>query len=248
METLNLTETLMKELKLYGAHACFEARLKQAQKEKAGYEVFLNLILHDEKEYRKNARVKRLVKRACFRQNACLEGLDNAAQRGVDKTLLQDLATGRFIREGTNILIKGPTGVGKSYLATAIGNHVCRLGLSVAFFRMNALIEKLSLERAKANYLNFLKRVVNFDLLILDDFGIKELQSEQYQDLYDIIDERGDGKSLVLTTQLPAQNWNEVIGDPVSCEAITDRVVSRAITITMKGGSYRKKLTKSDPS
>ena len=244
MEVLQITENLLDDLRLHGIKQSLSARLHLAQSEKSGVEEFLNLILHDEKEFRHNAKIKRLTKRAAFKQNASLEGLDYSHKRGVDKRTISDLATGRFVSEGTNIMISGPTGVGKSYLATAIGNHMCRLGRSVAFLRMNSLVEKTHLERAKGTYLNLLKRLSAQDLIILDDFGIKPLEPSEYQDLYDMIDERGDEKSLIITTQVPVENWGEIIPDPVTCEAITDRVVAQAISIKMAGTSYREKRKK----
>jgi len=244
MEILDQTNGLLDGLKLSGAKAALKVRLKQAQDDPLSYETFLNTLLHDEKEHRKNARVARLLKKAAFRQNASLEGFDYSMPRGVSKQVVANLATGRFVLEGSNILISGPTGVGKSYMATAIGNHLCRLGRSVVFFRMNALIEKIHLERAKGNYLNLIKRLTSPDVIIIDDFGIKPLEPSEYQDFYDIIDERGEEKSIILTTQLPPENWNEIIPDPITCEAVTDRIVSQSIKIQMAGQTYRQKRQK----
>lgn len=244
MEVLQLTENLLIDLRLHGMRSAFSERLKQAADSQASYEQFLNLMLHDEKEHRHAAKIKRLLSRAAFKQNASLESIDYAPTRGLTKATINELATGRFVKDGTNILISGPTGVGKSFLANAIGNNLCRLGISVAFYRMNALIEKIHLERAKGTYITFLKKISAFDLIILDDFGIKPLEPQEYQDLYDIIDERGDEKPLIITTQVSPENWSEIISDPVTCEAITDRIVSQAMTIKMKGDSYRKRRKK----
>jgi len=246
MEVLRVTDDLLVDLRLHGIKQSLSSRLHQAQTEQASIEDFLNLILHDEKEFRHNAKIKRLTKRAAFKQSASLEGFDYSQKRGVEKRMLADLATGRFVDEGTNLMISGPTGVGKSFLATAIGNHMCRLGKSVTFFRMNSLIEKTHLERAKGTYLNLLRRMSAQDLIILDDFGIKPLEPTEFQDLYDMIDERGDEKSLIITTQVPPENWNEIVPDPVTCEAITDRIVSQAINIKMRGVSYRQKRKKTN--
>ncbi len=235
-----MTENLLVELRLYGMRDCFPQRLKQASSEQSSYEEFLNLTLHDEKEHRQNAKIKRLLQRAAFKQSASLESIDFQPKRGITKKDIQELALGRFVSEGSNILISGPTGVGKSFLANAIGNNLCRLGKSVSFYRMNSLVEKIHMERAKGAYLNLLRKLCTFDLLILDDFGIKPLEPQEYQDIYDIIDERGDQKSVIITTQVPVENWNEIIADPVTCEAVTDRIVSQATTIKMKGESYRK--------
>lgn len=216
-------------------------RLKQAHDSALGFEEFLSLVLQDEMDHRRNARIKRLLKTAAFRQPASLESFDMATARGLDKKILADLSGCRFIRDGLNILILGPTGVGKTYLASAIGNAACRGGYSTLFFRMNTLIEQTTLARAKGTYLNLLRRLSVADLVILDDFGIKPLLPQQYQDLYDILDERSEGRSTIVTSQLPVINWSEVIADPVSCEAITDRLASRAINLDMKGESQRLK-------
>lgn len=244
MEVLRKTDDLLNHLRLHGIQQGLAARLRLAQSEGSSMEEFLNLILHDEKDFRHNSKIKRLTKRAAFKQSACLEGIDYSQKRGVEKRTVSDLATGRFVEEGTNIMITGPTGVGKSYLATAIGNHMCRLGRTVTFFRMNSLIEKTHMERAKGSYLNLLKRLSSQDLIIIDDFGIKPLGPSEYQDFYDMIDERGDEKSLIITTQVPPENWGEIIPDPVTCEAVTDRIIAQAITIKMSGSSYREKRKK----
>lgn len=236
------TQQLLYDLKLGGISELIDQRLKESQANELGYEAFLNLILEDERRHRHNLKIKRLLKRSSIRQQASLEGFETKPSRGIDKRMLNDLGTLRFLNSGENILISGPTGVGKSYLSSAIGRHACRQGRLVHFYRMNMLIEKFSLERAKANYLNFIKRVVSADILILDDFGIKPLDPGQFQDLYDVIDERGEEKSLVITTQIPPENWSEIIDDPVTCEAITDRIMSRCMHIKMRGESYRKKL------
>ena len=240
------TGQLLSQLKFIGMQTTLGERLKQAQKEELGYEGFLNLILEDEKRHRHNDKIKRLVKRASFKQQASLEAFQTKPFRGVDKSLLNDLSVLRFLQNGQNILISGPTGVGKSFLGSAIGHHACRNGFTVNFFRMNTLIEKFTLERAKSNYLNFIKRTVTSSLLVLDDFGIKPLEASQYQDLYDVIDERGEDRSLIITTQLPPENWGEIIDDPVTCEAITDRILSKCIHIKMKGSSFRQRKNKDE--
>ncbi len=237
------TENLLEILKMRGVLATLSQRLKEAEEQDLGYEDFLNVIFEDEKIHRDNQKVLRLIKRAALKQKASLEAFETKPSRGVDRRVLSDLALMRFAQRGQNIIISGPTGVGKSYLACAIGNHACRQGFSTQFFRMNTLVEKFNLERAQGTYLNFLKRLKSISILVLDDFGIKPLTSSQYQDLYDVIDERGPDLSLILTTQLPIKNWSEVIGDPIVCEAIMDRITSQAIKIAMSGSSFRQRKT-----
>lgn len=249
MTAIDLTQSHLETLKLHGLRQALAERLQQAHEERPGYEQFLGVVLEDEVRYRNNARIARLIKNAGFRATASCESVECSSQRNLDKQLLLDLSTCRFVREGTNVLIAGATGVGKTHLATALGNAACRNGLPVVFLRMNTLLEKLLVVRAQGTYLNLLKRLATADLLILDDFGIKPLAPQQYQDLYDILDERAERKATILTTQLPVENWGEVIADPVTCEAITDRLVSRAIQIHLKGDSYRKKSRRElDPS
>lgn len=233
------------ELSLKGVRENLSRRLKEALDNNLDYEGFMNLILFDEVQYRQNARRARLLKAAGFRTQASLEGLTYEKVRNFDKKQIQEIAKMRFIDDGTNILIFGATGVGKTYLATAIGNHVCRCGRSVMFVKMNLLLEKLALARAEGTYLNLLKKISVTDLLIVDDFGIKALTEQQFQDFYDVLGERESGKSTILTTQLPAENWNEVIQDPLVCEAISDRLTAQAIKLTVKGPSKRGERKKS---
>ena len=239
--TADVTMNQLIELKLSGMREAISARLAQARKDGLNHEEFLSLLLQDESDARRANRIKRLLKRASFRQSAALEDIDMSVPRSLDKKLLRDLATCRYLMDGINILIVGPTGVGKTYLATALGNAACRAGHTTLFFRMNNLIEQFALARAKGTYLNLLKKLASCDLLVLDDFGIKPLEPAQFQDLYDVLDERGEEKSTVVTTQVPVENWTEIITDPVTCEAITDRLVSVATKVVMKGASYRPK-------
>jgi DNA replication protein DnaC len=245
MEPINLLQQHLQTLKLKGIILGLETRLQEAQREQFGFPQFLSLCLEDEVQYRKQAHVVRLIKSAGFKaQQASCEGIDYTARRSLDKKLIQELSTCRYIREGFNVLISGPTGVGKSHVSTALGNAACRSGFSTHFVRMNTLIEKFTLARVQGTYLNLVKKLSQVDLLIIDDLGIKPLIPQQFQDLYDILDERYETKSTIITTQLPVENWPEIIADPVTCEAITDRVVTKSVRIQMSGESYRKKRFK----
>lgn len=196
----------MIELRLTGMRETFGIRSKQAREQNLTCDDFLSVLMQDEIEFRKGAKIKRLLRTAALRCPSSLEEIDTKIDRGLDKKQLRDLSTCRFIDDGLNILILGPTGVGKTHTASAIGNAACRQGYSTLFYRMNTLIEQLLLARAKGTYLNLLKRIAGCDLLILDDFGIKPLEPQHYQDLYDVVDERGEDKSTIITSQLPVEN------------------------------------------
>jgi DNA replication protein DnaC len=244
MKMIDQVEMNLVQLKLYGIRELWRTRLKSCEGENLGLGDFLSLLLEDEARYRENRRSKRLLSQAAFRQTASLEAFDYTVPRGVNKKLVGEIASFRFIEEGYNILIEGPTGVGKSYLASAIGQNACRHGYTTLFLRMNTLIEQTVVARAKGTYLNLVKKLSSCDLLVLDDFGLKPLTPQQYQDLYDILDERSEGKATVMTTQLPPENWGEVIADSITCEAITDRIVSKATKIHMEGDTYRKRIVR----
>lgn len=239
MQALNQTDQYLLELSLKGVRESLSRRIQEALDGDLGYEDFLNTILFDEHQWRQNARRQRLLKAAGFRTQASLEGMTYEKARNIEKKQVQEIAKLRFLDEGTNIMIFGATGVGKTYLATAIGNHVCRCNRSVLFWKVNVLLEKLALSRAEGSYLNLLKKINSVDLLIVDDFGIKALTDQQFQDFYDVLGERESAKSTILTTQLPAENWNEVIPDPLVCEAISDRLTAQAIKLVLKGSSRR---------
>lgn len=244
MTAINQVNQYLSQLKLSGLQATLSQRIREASDAGLGYEDFLNLCLFDEEQHRQNERIRRLIRAAEFKCSASLEALDFATSRGLDKKQVNDLATGRYIESGINILILGPTGVGKSFIASALGNAACRSGKSVIFCRMNTLAEKLTISRAQGIYLTYLKKLSKVDLLILDDFGIKPLCPQQFQDFYDIMDERFESKSTIITSQLPVTNWAEVIPDAVTLEAITDRIISKSVKIDMRGDSYRSRRFK----
>ena len=229
------------ELRLEGFRGLVDQRLKEARKNGLSHDEFLNLVLYDEIQHRREKKKDRLQKAATFKIKASLENIDYKTQRGLSKKSLSDLSSCRFIEDSMNINIFGPTGVGKSYLACAIGRSACSNGFTTLFFSINKLLEQVALARAQGRYLLLLKRLTNTSLLILDDFGIKPLIPAQYQDLFDIIDERYEGKSTIITSQVPPENWAEIIDDPVVCEAITDRLTSKAYTFRLDGDSQRKK-------
>jgi len=228
-------------MRLWGVLDALDRRLTEATTNGWGHLEFLSALLTDEKTHRDNLKIKNKLRAAQFRMQASLEHFDTTTRRNVSRTQVQDLMAMRWIEEPRNVLLFGPTGVGKTYLATALGNQACHKGYTCLFLGVNIFIEKLKIARLDGTFLRFRDRLVKCDLLILDDLGIKRLPQETTQDFYDIMEERYQSKATIITSQVPIANWSEIIEDPVAMEAIIDRLIHGAITIEMKGDSYRKK-------
>jgi DNA replication protein DnaC len=201
----------------------------------------LALLVDAEYLARDNRRLQRLLKGAQLRiPSACIEDVKSSAQKGLDHAMLRQLAACTWIGEHLNVLISGPTGVGKSYLACALGQAACRHGLKVTYRRLPRLFEELSLAKADGTYTKVLAKLAKADLLILDDLGTGTLREAQRHDLLEVFDDRYDVRSTVVTSQLPVAKWHEWIGDPTAADAILDRLVHNAYKLTLKGPSGRK--------
>lgn len=248
MALVNTTLDLLVELKLQGLREALPKRLEELHSQQWSPSEFLNLCLEDEKLHRQNLRLRRRLREANFPIAASIENLDFTTDRKLRKSLIRELASASFVPQGQNILIAGPTGVGKTHLACALGQAACRQGFSALFFPLNRLLEKIAMVRAQGRYLSFLRKLTSVDVVILDDLGLRALTAVQLQDIYDLVDGRVESLSTIVTTQLPVENWREILPDPVLCEAITDRIVQKAIMIEMEGESYRKKRFKGDPN
>lgn len=201
----------------------------------------LQLLLQAERDTRNCNKVNRLLKSAAFPYPALIEEVNPDPTRGLDASVLEQLSTCDFVRDGHTVIITGATGTGKSYLATALGDRACRLGMTVAYFNMQRLLERLDLERLQGHAIKFLDRIAKTDLLILDDFGMKSLQGQQQNDFEQMVDDRYRKKGLIITSQLPVKDWYEVIGNPLIAEACLDRLVHKSVRIQLNGESLRKK-------
>ena len=240
------TKQILSNIKCLGMLETLDLRLLEATNNAWGHIELLSALLSDEKSHREKQKTTRRLRAANFRTDACFERLDLTAKRNLTKTQISDLRDMRFISESRNAIIFGPTGVGKTFLATAIGNQACRKGFTTHFIGVNMLIEKLAFTRSDGTFLRFRDRLVKVDLLILDDLGIKPFSPSAIQDLYDIMEERYQNKSTIITSQLPLSNWKEVIDDPIALEAILDRLIHGAIMLTLQGESYRRLRVRKD--
>lgn len=229
------------ELKLSGMAAHWSALFETRQVDKLTLSDGLQLLLQAERDTRTCNRVNRLLKNAGFPRTALVEEIDNDPTRGIETSLIAQLSTCDFVRDGHSVIITGATGTGKSYIATALGDRACRLGMSVAFFNMQRLMERLDLERLQGHAIKFLDKLAKTDLLILDDFGMKKLQGQQQNDFEQLVDDRYRKKGLIITSQLPVKDWYDVIGNALIAEASLDRLVHKSYRIQLKGDSLRKK-------
>jgi DNA replication protein DnaC len=204
-------------------------------------EDWLGLLIDREATAREGKRLARRLRQARLRQNAVIEDTDLRTPRGLDRGLFQKLATCSWIRESQHLLIGGPTGVGKSWLACALGHKACRDGFSVMYRRSARLFADLATARGEGRLTRLMATLERTRLLIIDDWGPEPLNAEQRRDLLEIIDDRDQKGSLLITSQVPVARWHEIIGDPTLGDAILDRVIHRAHRIELKGESLRKR-------
>lgn len=238
---LEQTRNQMAEMKLFGMLKSLDLRLEETVNQGWGTGEFLSALVTDEKNYREVSKIQRRLKAANFRTTASFEHIDYTAKRTLTKSLVKDLMHLNYIKSAPrNIIILGPTGVGKTFLATAVGNHACRHGFSVIFMGISVLCEKLLMARTDGSYLRLRDKLIKTDLLIIDDLGLKKLPTEIVQDLHDLLEERQD-KSSLITTQLPLKNWSEIIEDPLALDTIVDKLQHGSLHLTLDGESYRKK-------
>lgn len=235
------TKTTMAELKWFGALKTLDQRLQEAISHGWGHAEILSSLVTDEKLYRDVHRVQRRIRAASFRTQATMERLDMTAKRTLTKTMVRDLMTLSFLKAPRNVLITGPTGIGKTYLATAIGEYACRSGFTCTFVGISVLIEKLMMTRADGTYLKYRERLIKTDLLIIDDIGLKRLPQEIVIDLHDLLEERQQ-RTTIITTQLPLKNWKEIIEDELALDAIVDKLENGTLHLKIEGPTMRKKF------
>ncbi len=205
------------------------------------FEERLGLLVDREADLRQTRQMQSRLRKAKLRQNATLEDIDFRQPRGLDKSLVHKLADCQWIRRKQNLLLTGPTGVGKSYLACAFAHKACREGFNTLYVRIARLFADLALARGDGRYIKILATLAKTDLLVLDDYGLAGLTKDQRHDLLEILEDRNGLRSTLVTSQLPVEHWHEQIGDPTLADAILDRLVHNAHTIQLKGGSMRKK-------
>jgi DNA replication protein DnaC len=205
-----------------------------------GHREWLGLLLDREASWRRDKRLIARLRYAKLRQQACVEDVDYRSPRGLDRALFQKLAQGDWIDAHDNLALIGPTGVGKSWLASALGHKACRDNRSVLYHRVPKLFEELALARGDGRHPRILRNLGRADLLILDDWGLELLDAAARHDLLEILEERYGRRSTVITSQLPVDRWHEVVNDPTYADAIMDRLVHNAHRVELSGESMRR--------
>ena len=234
----------LQTLRFFGMLSALEEQMKMPDIEKLCFDERFGLLIDREMIDRQNRRFKTRLRKAKLRQNACLEDIDFRHPRGLDKSLMLQLASGQWIKEANNLLIIGPTGVGKTYLACALAHKACQLDYSALYFRLPRLLQQLDIAKGDGRYGKLLKNFAKTNLLIIDDWGLKKLIKEQSHDLLEIFEDRHRLRSVLITSQLPVDHWHEIIGNPTLADAILDRLVHNSYRISLKGESMRKKKSK----
>ena len=235
-------ETQMNQLHLHGMSSSWKAMLETKRHHELTLTDGLEILLQSETHNRENRRSDRLRKNARFRYQASIEELRFEASRGLDKELITVLATGEYITKGESVLITGATGCGKSFVASALGNHACAQGFKVVYFNVQKMFLKTKMARIEGTIFKTFDKIAKTNLLILDDFGLTYLDKQQQLDLMEMIEDRHGKASTILTSQLPVASWFDVIGEATIADAILDRLVHTSYRIELKGESLRKKL------
>lgn len=234
----------LKQLRLHGMAGLHEQQLKNNTYENMTRDEYLALLTDHEYEDKQNRKIKRLIKQAHFRQNASIADIAYQPTRNIDKYVIQRLTTLEFMDRHENIIVTGPSGVGKSYIAQALGYQACLMIRKALYVNTARLFTRIKLAKLDGTYLKELKKLANTELLILDDFGLQKLDQVSKEILMDIVDDRYSSQSTIICSQIPVSAWYDLIGEGTIADAILDRIVHNAHRLDLKGESMRKGILK----
>lgn len=235
----------LKEMRLLGMAGALADQLQTPEIASLGFEERLGLLVDREQTERDNRRLKTRLTKARLRQQASMEDVDYSGTRGLDKGQLLDLGSCKWITERNNLLLTGPTGAGKTYIACALAQKACRQGLTALYLRLPRLFGDLTIAKGDGRYGKLLMQYSRMDVMVLDDWGVTPLTTENRRDLLEILDDRYEKKSTLITSQLPVEKWHRYLEDPTLADAILDRVVHNAYRVELKGESMRKRKGRS---
>lgn len=233
----------MRKMKLLGMYRTFKTNLESEQGEPYTPDEIIAHLVDAEWDERQNRNIEHKIKNARFRYKAALEDLHYNTDRNIDKNQVMRFADCDFIVKAESILITGSTGIGKSYIASALGYHACSLGYRVVYHNVPKLFAKLKMSKADGSYLKEISKIERQHLLILDDFGIQPFDVQSRTALMEIIEDRHGKGALIITSQLPVNKWYDIIGEQTIADAILDRIIHTAHRLELKGESLRKRRT-----
>jgi len=236
----------LQALRLPGMAKALEEQLQMTGLEELGFVERLGLLVDREMTDRENRRLKDRLAKARFRQAAAVEDVDLRTPRGLDRSQFLALCSCQWVTEHLNVLITGPTGAGKSFLACALAQKACREGFTALYHRLPRLLSELSTAKADGRYPKLLSSLARTDVLVLDDWGLHPLTDTHRRDLLEILEDRYGNRSTVVTSQLPIAAWHEAIGDATLADAVLDRLVHNAYELQLKGESRRKTKAPAD--
>lgn len=236
-------ETLqkMKQMKFHGMARMFRTSIEDGRMATLTSDEMISILIESEWDDRNNRRIERNVRNARFRYKASVEKIYFDINRNLDKNQMMRLGDCSFIKKGENIIIIGSTGIGKSFIASAIGSQACIIGYKVLYSNTSKLLSRLKMAKADGSYLKEISRIEKQDLLILDDFGLQPFDSSSRSVLMEIIEDRHGRSSTIITSQVPVSHWYELIGEQTIADALLDRIVHDAHRLELKGESLRIK-------
>lgn len=239
-----ITLTRMKQMKLYGMHGAFKTAIETGKTDDYSQDQFVSMLTDAEWDDKNNRRITRAIKNARFHYKATIEDIVYEEARNIDRTKLLRLAECDFITRSENVLITGSTGAGKSYMATALGYQACMQSFKVSYYNTTKLFAKLKIAKADGSYLRELAKIQRQHLIILDDFGLQPLDSQNRITLLEIIEDRNNTGSVIVTSQVPVKSWYEIIGERTVADAILDRLIHKAHRLELAGESMRRKRSR----
>ena len=235
-------ETLekIKKLRLLGMARAYETSLAGESLAHLSADELITMLIEAEWDDRMNRNIERRLRNARFRYQSCMESIDYDAERNLDRNQVMRFAECNFIKKHENIIITGSTGIGKSYIATALGHQACTQGFKVYYANLGKLFSRLKMGKADGSYLREISKIERQDLLIIDDFGLVPIDNQSRTALMEIVEDRHKKASMIITSPLPISCWHEVIGEKTIADAILDRIVHDAHRIELRGESLRK--------
>lgn len=232
-------KNLLQDLKLKGMLGAFENLAKESTKSSWTGLEFLDHLLQSEYDFREAQNAERKIRSSKLTKLPALEDFDFTFGRSLTKQQARELYSLTWLEQSRVLIMTGPTGIGKTFIAEALGHHVCQRKKSVLFISMSDLLEQQNMAHASGNYLKFKAKILKYDVLILDDLGMRKLTTQESHDFCEILKERQGSKSVIITTQLPLKNWPEILEDPLIADSIIDRLKHTSVKITLAGPSYR---------